>query len=340
MKNKLSRILIAVTTVAALHADVKTEEKNQVKFEGMMGRMAGLFGGRAAREGTISTVALKGNRKVTKNEYGGQIIDLDEEKIYDLDFREKSYRVTTFAEMRRRMQEMQEKAARDARGRPGAPEGGRPDAENQMEIDFSMKESGQRRNINGHDCREVVMLIAVRQKGKTLEEAGGMVLTSNLWLGPEIPAMQEMAEFDRKYAEKMADVFGLGDAAMAQQMAAALAMYPGLKDAMERFQAENVNMEGTPILTVMTMQMAGNPQETGQQPRAENEDGGAPASVRGIGGLIGRRIGRQKKEEKPSEGSGGSGRVTFMTIHNELVKVGTEVAASDVAIPAGLRERK
>ena len=40
------------------------------------------------------------------------------------------------------------------------------------------------------------MTVTVREKGKTLEEGGGMVMTTDMWLGPEIPQMKEFAEFD------------------------------------------------------------------------------------------------------------------------------------------------
>ena len=96
-----------------LWADVTTDEKSQVKFEGAMGRAMGIFGGKAAKEGLVSRVAVRGNRKMTADDYTGRIIDLDEEKVYTLDMRKKTYEVVTFEEMRRRMQ--------DARRRPGGP---------------------------------------------------------------------------------------------------------------------------------------------------------------------------------------------------------------------------
>ena len=65
-----------VVSTAALRADVRTEEKSQVKFEGMMGRLMGMFGGKAAREGMVDTVAVKGNRMMTVGEDAGDIVDL------------------------------------------------------------------------------------------------------------------------------------------------------------------------------------------------------------------------------------------------------------------------
>jgi hypothetical protein len=77
--------------------------------------MVNLFGGKAAHDGIATIVAVKGNREASLNEATGQIVDLDEEKIYDRDMRKKTYRVTTFAKLRRRMEEEQKKAEENAR---------------------------------------------------------------------------------------------------------------------------------------------------------------------------------------------------------------------------------
>ena len=105
--------MVALTAGPAM-AEVKTREKTHVSLGGMLGRMFNLFGGKAAKEGVVSTTAVKGNRKATVNESNGQIIDLGEEKIYELDFKKKTYQVTTFEEIRQRMREARERAEKDA----------------------------------------------------------------------------------------------------------------------------------------------------------------------------------------------------------------------------------
>src|SRR5215475_13678042 len=114
----LAAALFALS-VSTLRADVRADEKTRFEFAGMLGRMVNFFGGKAAREGVTSTVAVKGDRKARLNDTTGQIIDLAEEKIYDLDIKKKNYRVTTFAELRRRMEEAQKKAQEDARKQEG-----------------------------------------------------------------------------------------------------------------------------------------------------------------------------------------------------------------------------
>jgi hypothetical protein len=168
---------------ATLAADVRTEQRTQVRFEGTLGRIVNMFGGKAAREGIRSTVAVQGDRKATLSDQTGQIVDLNEEKIYDLDLRRKSYKVTTFADLRRRMEEAMKKAEAGAAQDPQPAT--KPDQPAQeLDIDFEVKDTGQNKAINGFDTRQVVMTVTMREKGKTIEQSGGLVLTTDLWLTP------------------------------------------------------------------------------------------------------------------------------------------------------------
>src|SRR5262249_4043210 len=227
----LSALLLSSYSV---RADVRADEKTKVELAGMLGGVMKMFGGHAARDGVTATVIVKGDRKVTLDEERGQIIDLAEEKVYDLDVKKKSYKVTTFAELRRRFEEQQRKAAeqakrsedKSAKEKPAEPD---PNAK-QVEIDFDIKNTGQKKTINGFDTQEQVMTITVREKGKTLEQGGGMVLTSDMWIAPTIKAMKEVADFDVRYAQKLYG--GVAAGVSPEQMAAAMAMYPMMKDAL------------------------------------------------------------------------------------------------------------
>src|SRR5689334_15666146 len=119
-------------------ADVHADQKGLVKFEGTLGRVVSIFGGKAAREGVKTAVSVKGDRKAASTETTGQIIDLKEEKIYDVDFKRKTYKVTTFAELRRRMEEARKKAEDDARKEQAkassAPPPEREDSQKQMQV--------------------------------------------------------------------------------------------------------------------------------------------------------------------------------------------------------------
>ena len=340
----MHRVFVTATLILAASAaglaDVRIEEKTQMKFGGAMGRVVNMFAGRAAREGVVSTVAVKGDRKSTRNGDSGQIIDLREEKIYDVDYKNKSYKVTTFAEIRRQMEEARRKAAeaaRDAGNAPAAkpePNAGEP----QVDVDFSLKESGQKREINGFNAREVVMTVAVREKGRKLEESGGFVLTSNIWLTPQIAGTDEIAAFDLRYAKQL----GLSAMFDAQQMAAMTAMYPMMQQAMERFEAENVKMDGTAVLTVVSAEAVANAEQAAEQAKAgqQQQQQQPPTSLGGLGGALGGRLGRRilgGGNQNADAAPPAPGRATVMTTTHEVVKVTPSVADAEVAIPAGFK---
>lgn len=322
---------VVVGGAAFVSADVKSQQKSQVKFEGMLGRMAGMFGGKAAKEGIVSTVAVKGDRKMEITGDTGEIIDLAEEKVYRLDMKDKSYKVVTFAELRRQFEEAQRKAKEEAAKADKEREKDKEKAEEpQVEVDFDLKETGQKKELLGHGCREVVMTITVREKGKTLEQGGGMVLTSAMWLAPEIAALKEEAAFDRKYAQK---IYGeLLSAETMQQAAAAMAMYPQMKQAIERMSKEQVNMSGTPLLTTMSFAAVASAAQAEQ--RRESEDSGGGGGL--MGGLARRMM--KKKAEEPKDGAT-PGRATIMTSTLEYLSIATDVQPADVALPAGFKQK-
>lgn len=312
-------ITLAASATVALSAEVKTRDRTQIKLEGVVGRVAGMFGGKAAKEGTESTNAVKGQRKIEMGESTGRIIDLSEEKVYDLDLKKKTYEVTTFDELRRRLREAQERARRDAakeegRGEPQPQE--KPGKE--YEMDFDVKETGQKRPIAGHDARQVISVVTVREKGRTLDDGGGAVLTVDAWLGPELPALKELAAFDLKFAKAInPEAAGMS----AEQLSTLVALYPMLRSASERFQKEGAKLRGTPLATTTTFEAVKSKEQLEQQ--KQTGSGG------GLGGMLARRM--MKKEEKP--------RATVFTLDHETLEVSTSVPAGDLTIPAGFKQK-
>ncbi len=331
MRQAMMIAVLGVLCAGVVHADVTAEDKSQVKFAGMLGRMMNLFGGRATRDGIVSTVAVKGDRMARRTDQTEQIVDLKEEKVYNVDFKDKSYTVTTFADMRRQMEEARKKAADQAAKQPDASTSGGQQANN-VEIDFSLQESGAKKAINGFNAREVVMTIAVREKGKTLEESGGLVMTTNSWLAPRIEAMKEVLDFEKRFAEKLA----LPTMIDAQQMATVMAMYPMMGDAMKRLQAESANLSGTPVMTTMTVEAVATKEQAGQA-KPESKQEAAPRGLGGLAGRLGRRV-IQKDPEPTAAGQAQSDNpATFMTVQHELLKVSPTVADADLQIPAGFK---
>src|SRR5688572_6626497 len=149
-------VLLVAFTSAAVSADVRTDQRVRFQLGGAVGKMINIFGGKGAREGVTTTVAVKGNRKVTLADATGQIIDLSEEKIYDLDMKKKTYKVTTFAQLRAEMEKARREAEQQAREMeretPSEPEQPSQPAQKdpnqkEFEVDFDLKNTSAARTI-------------------------------------------------------------------------------------------------------------------------------------------------------------------------------------------------
>ena len=340
-------ICAAVACGVAIHADVKTEQKGQVKFAGGLGRMFNMFGGKAAREGVVSKVAVKGDRMLTSSGDTGQLVDLAEEKVYDINFEDKSYKVTTFEELRRRMREAEERARQETAKADKSEEkpqeqptesGEKPP---EYEVDVVTKSTGATRPISGFDTRQAITTVTVRPKGKTLEQGGGMVLTADSWLAPSMDSVKEIGDFQLRYMQKLQSPMASA-AVPADQMAAAFAMYPMLKEAMGKMRTEGGTVEGTPVLTTMTFDAVQSPEQQAEARQQESKQAETPASVGGLGGMLARKMMKKKAAEPEASAASSAtpGRATVMTMVTETLSVSKDLTTADVALPAGFKEKK
>jgi hypothetical protein len=333
MKRLLSLSAAAVLVIApALLADVKTTEKTTLKLEGMLGRMVSMFGGSAARDGITSTVAVKGNRLSRINDATGQIIDLSEQKVYDLDMKKKEYKVTTFEELRRRLQEERDRAEKQAKSRPAQDKNDLEKSGKEIEFEAAVKDTGQHKTIAGHDTHEVILTITGHEKGKKIEDSGGFIMTNDMWLASKIAALDEIAAFQLKYFQA---VYGESLGIDPQQMASVMAMFPSFEKMASQMQTEGRKMQGTALFTTTTfesmksddeMKAAGS-DKSGNSEKSEKSGGG------GLGGLLASRL--RGQQSGPSQQ-----RSTIMTTTVERLSIEPSASADDLAVPAGFKEKK
>jgi hypothetical protein len=328
----LSAIVVLASTLG-MSADVKSQQKTQIKLEGMLGSVAGMFGGKAVKEGTVTTVAIKGNRRMSTTDTTAELIDLDAEKVYRLDLRGKTYTVKTFAELRAEFQKAMAKGQPEAASEKSEKSDGK---QPEMEIDVDIKKTGQKKPIAGFSCEQVIMTLTVHEKGKTVDDAGGMIMTSDIWMAPKNAALQENVAFEMKYLEKL---YGDMAAPTARDMTQAMAMYPGMKTAMERMQKEGHQLDGTPMLTTMTMAGAAAPGGSNSEAKKDSGGGGTSPIPAGLGGLFGKKKKPEPAAEGTAAGAGAKTRATIMTTVTEVLSIDSTVAAGDVEIPAGFKQK-
>jgi hypothetical protein len=239
--------------------------------------------------------------------------------------KKRTYQVTTFDELRRRMQEAREKAAKDAAREQGKEEKDeKAEPQKEYEVDFDVKETGQKKQLAGHDTRQVIMTITVREKGRTLEDGGGVVMTADSWLGPQLPALKELAEFDMKYWKQLQGPDAMGMSA--EQLATVIAMFPAVKQAMDRLQKESPRLQGTPLATTTTVEGVKSKEQMAQQADSGKSGGG------GLGGMLARRIAKKDNDAT-------SAKATIFTAQHEVQEIQTTVTAADIDLPAGFKQK-
>lgn len=337
MRRALACLAVALATALApaVEGGVKTEERTLVKFGGPLGGILNKFGGKAAKEGVVQTVAVVGDRKLTLADDRGQIVDLAEEKIYELDPRKKTYTVTTFAELKAKIEQQRAEAEKEAaeaqkKAKEKEKEGASPTPATQMEVDVEMSETGQKRTIAGHEARQVTTKAWVHEKGKKIQQSGGLLVTVDTWLGPKVDALEEVAAFDRRYGLKMAEILGFtapAAGASAGQMASLAAMYPGLLAAMEKIEAESkkVDTQGSSLASGLTITLWKSAAQVAEAQKQSDDMGG------GLSGLLAKKL---MKKGDPSDP-----RTEVLSSTSEMLKITPGAAAADVSIPTGYKAK-
>ncbi len=303
--------------VPALRADVTTKEKTTFKMEGIMGGLVNRAMG--GSDGITSTVAVKGNRMARMSEKSGQIIDLGEEKMYMVDIGKKEYTVMTFAEFRQMMEQAKRNAQEQAAKTSPEDKQAMQDAAKQLEFSVDVKETGQTKTIIGHNAREVVLTIAMHEKGKKLEESGGMVMTNTLWIAPKIAALDEMRDFQVRYAKAL----NLGNLMDPQQAGALSAAIPGIGQMTEKLAAERQKLEGSALASTSIIETVKSP-EAMKQAQSQSSGGG-------LGGMLAGKL----MKKGPVQA-----RTKALTMTNDTLAIAPTANDADLAIPAGFKEKK
>jgi hypothetical protein len=226
------------------------------------------------------------------SKYNASVIDLDSETITNIDFQKKTYSVMTFAEMAQAMEQAMQQM-KDG------------NKKNDVNADFKvdLKSTGQTRQVAGFEAKEMVMTMQMDAVDEKTGKKGGMQVTSNMWIAPKVTGYDEIREFHKKMATKLAWTPG------------ASSMMSGRSDiarGMAGVYKEAAKLDGMPVLQVMKMtptvdgqavtaQSSGSEGQTSsQQSRPKQESPSLSGALAGrLGGFGG--FGRKKKQDQPKE---------------------------------------
>jgi hypothetical protein len=106
-----------------------------------------------------------------------------------------------------------------------------------------------------------------------------------------------------------------------------------MKQALAKWAAEAGKVEGTPILTTVTMEAVKTAEQLAEERQAGQDE--KLSNARSVGGLLGGLARKAaKKDDEPKA------RTTVLTTTNEVLSVTTSVSGEDVALPVGFKETK
>lgn len=262
-------LLLCAAASGCAMADFSYEQTTKITGGAMAGmmKMAGAFS-KSAREAqdNTSTVAVKGDRMLNHSQHSATIMDLSKDTITHIDFQRKTYSVMTFAEMQQAIERVTDRMKSDAN----------------MSFKVSAKDTGQSKEINGLNAKEMILIMEMEGSDKKTGQAGAMTITTDMWLASQVPGYQEVRDFYKQMVQKVnwtpGNVF---------------ATQPQFAKGMAEVYKEMAKLDGVPVLQVVRMGgPPGSVPDTSsmEQPSAAPQP--APTAGEAAAGAAGGRLGR------------------------------------------------
>ncbi len=254
LRNGLA-VFLCVAIPATSFADFRYSETTQITGGSLvsMTKFVGAFS-KSARQMTDpveSTILIKGNRMANIHPDRTQIIDLDQETITEIDMAKKQYSVMTFQEMKQAIEDGMKKAQEQQQQQKGQTQEKSSTPPPEMKFKVEVTNTGAAKDVAGLATKESVMKMSLDAKDQQSGQTGGMAMTNDMWMAPEIPGYDQVRDFNRKFAQKMGDTFST--AARSMMSPAMLGAQPGMASGMADMAKEMSKLHGVPVYQTMRM---------------------------------------------------------------------------------------
>ena len=354
----LSCCVAGVLVSAAAQADVTMQEQMTLGGAGMM-KMANMSG--------TTTTTISGNKARTESNMqfesglmrtfargaGGphvEIVRLDQDKIYSLDPKKKTYTETTFAERRAMMQQ-----AMDRMNQSQAQQQQQTSGVDESECEWSepksdIKRTGERVLIAGFQAEHVTVSASQSCTNKKTGDVCDFGLALDQWIAPSFEASSETKAYQQAYAEKL----GLGSAAsrdFAERAQSSFGRYKGLWAELGKRMAE-IPVKGYAVKSGFSLGVGG-PQcksaQEQQQAQGSQQQQQRPGLGGALGGALGGMFGKKKKqqEHEPAQQQAAppptmaGGLMPLMNMGTELVSITRDaVAPTSFEVPSDYKKTK
>jgi len=245
-------LALCIAVPSSSFADFRYDETTKITGGSLvsMAKFAGAFS-KSARQITDpvnSTILIKGNRMAHINQDSTEIIDLDKETVTHIDNAKKQYTVMTFQEMKAAMEAAMKKA-QEQQQQPAAKTPDKPMPE--MKFKVSVNNTGASKQVMGLPAAESILKMTAEATDQQTGHTGGMAITNDMWMTPEIPGYDQVRDFNRRMALKMGDIFGGSmRSLLPPQM---MASQPGMGAGMADMAKEMSKLKGVPVSQTMRM---------------------------------------------------------------------------------------
>jgi hypothetical protein len=333
---------IAALGASAACADVVIEERMSVSGAGLMafGNMSGttrtiIASDRARTEsnlefesGMMRAIARGAGQSI-------EIVRLDQDRIYVLDPRRRTYTETTFAEQRAQMQQIAEKT-RQAQAAQQAQSSGVDASQCEWgEPTMDVQRNGEKATVAGYEAERIVVTAKQPCRDRRTGQVCEFGLTLDQWLAPTFDAVEETLAYLRAYTEKL----GLSAAASKDFAERAETMFGSYEAMWKEIAANTRHVEGYPVKSSFVLAVGGE-QCTNDAAQASTQPAPTMSSALGdaLGGLFGGGRKRRSEPVAPQQ-TAPSGLIPLMSVSSELVSVSKAPAGAELfEIPAGYKK--
>ncbi len=119
-----------------------------------------------------------------------------------------------------------------------------------MSFDVKVRKTGATKQISGLDSNEAILTMTMTATDTQTQQSGTMAITNDMWMVPAIPGYDQVRDFYRRMAMKMADSNTI---ALGYDFSKMLAQNPGAGQALGDMAKEMQKLDGVPIMQVMRM---------------------------------------------------------------------------------------
>jgi hypothetical protein len=289
-----------------------------MKFVGVFSKDA-----RQATQGTTSTISFKGNKMRREDSLGQvEIIDLDGRRITQIDTKKKTYSTITFDEMKARMEEARKKAAAEQAKR-------NKEQPSQVKIvpKVTITPGTGSKKLLDYNAKETKMRVDMEM---TSDDPKAKGQTANMWVDSDsyiapVKGYDEVKHFYQRMAKELDWLPGTMMGGNTQ-----------IAPAMVEYRKSATALNGMPLLSMVSVGMAGQPGAAQQTSRDDQKSSGNPISS--IGGLFGKK--KKKDDAAQDDKSTPSGTPgSLMDTSTEVTSVSTSaVDANLFKIPDGYKQ--